>query len=222
MTPANIVGMAALKGLDVIALTDHNSSKNAPAFHHFAKKYGILALTGMELCTIEEVHVVCLFPTLNQTMDFDKYIEKRIVPIPNKEEIFGNQLICDLKDHYCGKVENLLINRTDISFDGLWKQIRTFGGAMFPAHVDKSSNSLVSNLGFIPPDSKFSVFEIKDKENLSSIKKLHPYLNGCMALNNSDAHRLGDIKEPDDTLDVEVFGAQGVIDCLLGDGGKNC
>ncbi len=215
MTPANIVGMAALKGLDVIALTDHNSSKNAPAFHHFAKEYGILALTGMELCTLEEVHVVCLFPTLNQTMEFDRYMEKRMMPFPNKEELFGNQLICDLEDHYCGKVENLLINRTDVSFDGLWDLIRTYGGVMFPAHVDKSSNSLLSNLGFIPPDSKFQVFEIKEKENLSSIKKLHPYLNHCLALSNSDAHRLGDIKEPDDVLEVEVLSPEGVIGCFF-------
>ena len=71
MTPYNIAAMAALKGLDVIAVTDHNSCKNCPAVLAAAKEYGVLALPGMELTTSEEVHAVCLFETLDAAMAFD-------------------------------------------------------------------------------------------------------------------------------------------------------
>lgn len=85
MTPANIVGMAALKGLDVIALTDHNSCKNCPAIMKAAQEYGISVIPGMELTTMEEVHVLCLFPELSRAMDFDAYVYERLLPFPNRE-----------------------------------------------------------------------------------------------------------------------------------------
>ena len=49
MTPANIVGMAALKNLDVIAVTDHNACRNCPAVLTLAGRQNIIAIAGMEL-----------------------------------------------------------------------------------------------------------------------------------------------------------------------------
>ena len=162
MTPANIEGMAAILGLDAVAVTDHNSCKNCPAVLAAAKEYGILAIPGMEINTSEEIHAVCLFPDLDAAMDFDTYVYDRLMPFPNNEEIFGRQLLYDTEDQVCGSIPNLLINATDISFEGLWELVRGFGGVMFPAHVDKTANSLIANLGFIPPDSQFVTAEVKD------------------------------------------------------------
>ena len=89
MTPANIAGMAAVKGLDLIALTDHNTSRNCGPFLKMADNYGIIALPGMELCTDEDVHVVCLFPDLYAAMDFDSYVYSRMMKIQNKSVIFN-------------------------------------------------------------------------------------------------------------------------------------
>ena len=63
MTPGNITGMALIKGLQAIALTDHNTARNCPAASKHAKEYGITFIPGMELTTQEEFHVVCLFPS---------------------------------------------------------------------------------------------------------------------------------------------------------------
>lgn len=114
MTPANIAGMAALKGLDVVALTDHNSCRNCPAFLAAAEEYGVLAVPGMEINTSEEVHAVCLFPTLEAALEFDRYVYDRLIKFPNKEEIFGKQELYDLADQVCGTEPNLLINATEI------------------------------------------------------------------------------------------------------------
>lgn len=214
MTPANIAGMAAVKGLDVIAVTDHNSCKNCPAVLAAAQEYGILAIPGMEINTSEEVHAVCLFEELKAAMDFDAYVYERLMAFPNKEEIFGRQLIYNKEDEICGTVPNLLINATDISFEGLWELVRGFGGVMFPAHVDKTANSLIANLGFIPPDSKFVTAEVKDLGKLHRVRKENPYLEGCRIISDSDAHYLEDIHEPQLRLQVRERSVRGVLEVL--------
>ncbi len=215
MTPANIVGMSVIKGLDVIAVTDHNSCKNCPAVLAAAEEYGILAIPGMEINTSEEVHAVCLFEELKAAMEFDAYVYERLIPFPNKEEVFGKQQIYDGADQVCGIVPNLLINATDISFDGLWELVRGYGGVMFPAHVDKTANSLIANLGFVPPDSRFVTAEVKDLGKLHKLRKENPYLEGCRIISNSDAHYLEHIHEPELTLHVEEKSVRAVLEALL-------
>lgn len=220
MTPYNIAGMAALKGLDVIAVTDHNSCKNCPAVLAAAGEYGILALPGMELTTSEEVHAVCLFETLDAAMAFDEYVHERLLPIKNKEEIFGRQEIYDLEDKAAGTEELLLISATSISFEGLWELVDSFGGVMFPAHVEKDSNSLLSNLGFVPDDSRFKTAELHDLRKLHGILSGNPYLKKCRIISNSDAHYLEDIREPELTIEVRERSAAGVMAALKEGVGK--
>ena len=216
MTPGNIVGMAALKGLDVIALTDHNSCKNCPAFLKLAAQFGVMAIPGMEINTSEEVHAVCLFPALEQAMAFDAYVYERLMPFPNDEKVFGKQQICSEEDVCVGTEPLLLINSVDISFDSLWDLVDSYGGVMFPAHIEKNANSLLFNLGFVPPDSKFKTAELKDLKKLHEVRKANPYLNGCRIISNSDAHYLEHIHEPELTIPVREKSIEGVLDYLKG------
>ena len=214
MTPANIVGMAVVKELDVIALTDHNTCKNCPAFLKVAEAYGVVALPGMELTTTEEVHVVCLFEHLEDAMRFDAYVYEHLMDIRNEESIFGAQLIVNEDDEVTGKVDKLLINATDIDFDAVAGLMEEFHGIMIPAHLDKSTTSLLSNLGFIPPDATFGIAEIKDLKNLHRLQEQHPYLKDCMILSDSDAHYLPDIHEPQYTMLVPDLSVSGVFAAL--------
>ena len=215
MTPATIAGMAVLNGLDLIALTDHNSSKNCPAFLRAAESYGITALPGMELTTSEEVHVVCLFPDLEKAMKWDEYVYEHLIPIPNKPEIFGKQQIMNEDDEVIGTVENLLINATDISFDRVYDLVSFYGGIMIPAHLDKSTTSLLSNLGFIPPESKFTCAEIKDMTKFHEIKRQNPYLENCRIISDSDAHYLEHIRTPLYTIDVKSKDPKDILEALI-------
>ena len=196
MTPANIVQMAGLKELDVIAVTDHNSSRNCPAVLSLAEKLGITALPGMELCTAEEVHVLCLFADLRDALAFDTYVYSRLVKFPNNEKIFGRQEIYDAEDHMTGTEPYLLINAADISFDSLEALMKEYHGVYIPAHLDKGSNSLISNLGFIPPNASFSCAELKDIGKRVEMLHMHSYLSECNIITNSDAHSLEYISEP--------------------------
>lgn len=214
MTPANIAGMAAVKGLDVIALTDHNSCKNCPAILKHGEEYGITVIPGMELTTAEEVHVVCLFPALGDAMAFDGYVYEHLLPIKNREDIFGKQQIMDADDQVTGNVERLLIGATDISFDQVFGLVESYRGIAYPAHIDKSTTSLLSNLGFVPPDSSFTCAEISTFDHLHQIQKEHPYFLQCKMLSSSDAHYLEDIREPDYQIYAKSQAAKDILEGL--------
>lgn len=196
MTPANIAGMAFVNGLEVVALTDHNTARNCPAFLKWTEHYGLVGIPGMELCTAEEVHVLCLFPTLEDALNFDRYVYPRLLPVDNRPELFGEQVLMDGEDLPVGTEPRLLISATSISFDQVYDLAGQYHGLMIPAHLDKSTTSLLSNLGFIPPDSRFTCAEVRDLSKLHRLRAENPYLEGCRIVSSSDAHQLDAIRGP--------------------------
>ncbi len=215
-TPGNIVGMCALKELNVIALTDHNTCKNCPAVTKIAAEYGITVIPGMELTTSEEVHVVCLFYTLEDAMRFDAYVEEHQLPIPNDTLRFGDQIIMNEKDEQIGTVDHLLLAATDISFTECYDLVHSFNGIMIPAHIDKPSDSVTSQLGFVPEGSKFTCFEIANKDNLEKMYRINPYLKSCNAINDSDAHYLWLIHEAVNVIDAKENSVAAILQVLTG------
>lgn len=161
MTPAAVAGLAKLEGLDLIALTDHNSSLNCGAFLRAAEFYGIAALCGMELTTSEDIHVLCLFDTLAAAMTFHAYVQtQRTGAIPNNPAIFGEQLIVDETDAVTGIVDELLITASGIGFNEIAGIVEWYGGVAIPAHIDKSADSALAMLGEIPSEAGFHTFEL--------------------------------------------------------------
>lgn len=215
MTPANIVGMSSLKNLDIIAVTDHNSCKNCPAVMELAEEHNLLVLPGMELCTMEEVHVLCLFTELYDAMAFDEYVYSQLIKIPNDEAIFGKQEIYDALDLKIGSEPYLLINATKITFDNLGKLMKEFHGVYIPAHMDKSSNSLLSNLGFVPPEADFKAAELANISLKDEISRKNPYLLNCNILTNSDAHYLEHINEAVNFLPCMERSREAVLRALV-------
>ncbi|MCR4930169.1 MAG: PHP domain-containing protein [Lachnospiraceae bacterium] len=214
-TPGNIVGMSVIKNLDVIALTDHNTCKNCASAMAIGKEYGITVIPGMELTTSEEVHVLCLFHTLEDAMGFDAYVEPRILQIPNDPKAFGDQFLCDENDEVIGTFPTLLISATDISFDKVNEAIKPFNGVMVPAHIDKNSFSLMSNLGFVPPDSDFKCFELANMANLHKLQEANPYLKNCNVITDSDAHYIDRINEAVNTLYAQSNSIDDVLSALI-------
>ncbi|MBW7572543.1 PHP domain-containing protein [Caproiciproducens faecalis] len=190
MTPNNIVNMALLLGYNMIAVTDHNSCRNTPAAVKAGAKNGLPVVPGMELCTQEEAHVICLFPTVEAALAFGRYVEERMPKIRNRPEIFGRQTVMDEQDTVIGEEEALLLNASSISVNRVQKLVRGYGGTAFPAHVDKSAYSVISNLGFLPPEAEFTAAEISEGGDVKSLLLSHPELNDKIFLKNSDAHYL--------------------------------
>ncbi len=202
MTPANIAGMASLKGLTLLALTDHNSCRNCPAFFEACNAFGIVPVPGMELTTAEDIHLVVLFPTLEQALAFDEEIHGRIIPVKNRPDIFGNQWIVDSDDNLLATEETLLINATDLDVDSAIELVDRYGGAVYPAHIDRPSNGMIAVLGSVPPEYGFSCVEFNDYGHREKILE-EQGLTGCVTLCSSDAHDLGRINEAEHFLDLE-------------------
>lgn len=193
-TPNNIAGMAHLSGIKIVALTDHNTSKNCPAFFEAAKRYGIVPIAGMELTTAEDIHVVCLFEELDSAMRFDGFIAGKRVLIRNRADIFGEQLILDGNDEVIGTEENLLPNATVLSLDEVPDLVESYGGVCFPAHIDRDANGIVAILGTVPSTPHFNCVEIHDGEKITEYKEKYG-LSDKLFIVSSDSHYLTDIDE---------------------------
>lgn len=209
MTPNNIVNMALLKGLDIIAVTDHNSCGNAGAVIKAAEDR-LLVIPGLEVESSEEVHIVCYFPTLEAAECMEKEVKGALSAVKNRPEIFGDQLYMDENDEIIGTEEKLLVSATALSVYDIFGLAQKFGGIAVPAHIDRSSYSIISNLGFIPPDISAPALEITD----SGREKLMPDYPGRIILTNSDAHYLENIAERKYYLDLPRKNAQTVVDFL--------
>lgn len=214
MLPSNIVGMAALKNLDVIAVTDHCSCRNCPAVAKLADAYGVTALFGMELTSEEEVHILCLFDDLKAAMEYGEYVRSEYLDVMNVPAIFGDQLIVDEDDNVIGTEDTLLINATKIGFEYIYDKVEEYGGVMIPAHVEKKANSLIANLGAVPEESKFRTFEMKHVGYRDELCEKHPYFKDCLMISNSDAHYLEHINEPINFLEADEKSAKAVLKAL--------
>lgn len=206
MTPNNIVNMALLKGLDIIALSDHNSAGNLRAV---AKAAGsrLLVIPAIEVESAEEVHIVCYFPSVDRAEQFSEELKAQLPPIENRPDIFGRQLYLNEQDEVTGEEHQLLVCASGLSIEQVFSLTANYGGASVPAHIDRSSSSILSNLGFIPPDLPVSALEITAKKRA----ELEQKYAGFRILTNSDAHYLEDIAEPEFSLDLE----EKSIDCFL-------
>lgn len=200
-TPNNIAGMASLCGLNIIALTDHNSAKNCPAFFEAARKYGIIPVAGMELTTSEDIHVVCLFEQLTDALAFDKYVEENRLKIKNRPEIFGKQIIINEMDEQTGEVDDLLINASNISADNVCEILSKFGGVCYPAHIDRDANGIIAILGTLP-DCGFSHYELHERSRLDYYAERFSIPDDRFII-SSDAHRLTDLQDGENYFEFD-------------------
>lgn len=216
MTPNNIVNMAMLSGLNAIALTDHNTCGNCAATAEVAKEAGLTFLAGMELCTAEEIHVVCLFPTVDAAERFEReVVVPARPPIQNRAEIFGEQVICDAEDEVAGYEPILLTTATAIGIDEVAAKVRAYGGTAFPAHIDRPSYSVIASLGTLPP-LPFAAVEISDSGDVETLKAAHGEIGDKPLLRNSDAHYLENIHEAGAFLELADDAPQTIIDAIDG------
>ena len=210
MTPANICGMAHIKGLDAIAVTDHNTARNLPYVKEAADYYGLILLPGMEITTKEEVHLLGYFRDVETAVEVGEIFCSHLPPMKNKPDFFGNQLVMNTDDEVQDVEERLLIGATDLSLQECAAIIREHGGAAVPAHINRGHGLLV-NLGLFPEDVEFPVVEVRPE-----LKVNEKLIEGKRRLRSSDAHHLGDILEAVYDLPTDRFSLGGLFDAVSG------
>lgn len=207
MTPCNIAGMAHLKGLAAIAVCDHNSASNAVACAKACEKFGVLAVPGVEATTAEELHALCYFPDFDALLDFCALLEARQPFVPNRSDFFGEQIIMDENDSETGRCLRWLGTACGLSVEEMEREARARGGVLVPAHINRPSQSLLANLGFIPPQLLARTMEVKGDYALPT---------GYRAIRSSDAHSLGMILENGFPLEVEERSVEAILKVLKG------
>ncbi len=197
MTPNNIVNMALINELDIIALSDHNTCQNVEVTEQIAKKSGLVFLPGVEVETAEEIHVLCLFPDAKSAVEFEKQVlSKALADIPNDETIFGKQQIMDINDEVIGVETKYLINATTLNIDTIGSIVDGFGGVAVPAHIDKSTKSVIAMLGMVDKSMGFNTFELSKNAPKDYVDTQFSLKDqGYSYIFNTDAHYLCDIAE---------------------------
>ena len=196
MTPNNIAGMAMLKGLDAIAVADHNSARNLPALAKTCAAMGVLLLPAMEITTAEEAHLLSYFPTVEAAVDFSEEIHAFLPPIPNRPDLFGAQQVLNEDDEQVGTEELLLLSALSLSLDELVERINARGGAAVPAHINRGNNGLLNVLGFLPPGLEVAAVEVwRELPCQADVSRLR-------VLNSSDAHYLENMLEREISYEV--------------------
>lgn len=218
MTPNNIINMCYIKGLNIIAITDHNSMLNVESIMKLGLEKDILVIPGIEVTTKEEVHVCCYFYDLNDGIKFQDLIYDGLPDIKNSPLIFGNQEIRDMEDELINEVDKLLISSTKYSLDDINHMVKKYNGVMVPAHIDRKSFGMLAVLGFIPDGLDIYTVELskyfQDQNNIFNTD-----LSKYNIIKNSDAHYLKDINESINFIDIEQLNINSVLTYLTDTGG---
>lgn len=208
MTPNNIVNMSLIKGLDIIAVADHNSIKNVSAVMKCAEGTGLVVVPAMEIESSEEVHLLALFPDLKSAEKVYKIIYNNMLGIKNKSEVFGEQIIYDSSDQIIGYEENLLVSALKLSITDIKNIVDRAEGVLIPAHIDRNSFSVISNLGSIP-DIGFTAVEISKNADINDYKDINYNI-----ISNSDAHYLEDISEQINVIELSEKNVENLLSKL--------
>jgi PHP family Zn ribbon phosphoesterase len=194
MIPPLIVQESIQNGIDIIAITDHNSCANVAAVQKAALGTNLHVLPGIELQTSEEVHVLCIFDELDQVQELQKHIDAALPDQENNIDFFGEQFIVDETGDFIRREERLLLVSSELSLHSAWQITTTLGGLLIPAHVNRKAFGLFQVLGFVPPETPIEILEISTSITLEEARSRHPSLWNFALTQNGDAHFLEDIK----------------------------
>ena len=191
------------KKLDIIAICDHNSAENVEAAMAVGLKTGITVLPGMEVQSVEEVHIIALFKNLNSVISLQDTVFSNISSEKNDAGFFGEQIIANEFDEVEGYNTKLLIGATQLSLDRVVNRIHELEGLAIAAHVNRETYSIIGQLGFIPENLNLDALEISSNINLETAIKKFPEIEGFPVVTSSDAHYLHDIGKAYTTFMIE-------------------
>ena len=205
MSPKVIVKNALERNLDIIGITDHNSTKQCYEVVKLAKEKGLAVLCGAEVTTKEEVHCLTFFENFEKLEAFQDYLDTHLPNIPNDIEMFGHQVWVDAEENILGQENRLLISAINQSIDEVKAMVQCLGGLFIPAHVDRGRFSLYSQLGFMPFDLQPDAIGLSPNAKLDEMLEKHPELNNFTILRSSDAHVPEAIGTHFTVFEMEIF-----------------
>lgn len=193
MSPQAVTQRLQSLGIDWMAITDHNSFANCPAYASVAERAGISFTWGVELQTMEEIHLLVYFDAPEAALAFGKELYDSLLPLPNDPEFFGDQVIIDEKEDILGMEQRALANSSQWDLKTSVDKAMEYGGYCVPAHIDATANSILGQLGFLPREPEFDLLGVSARLDLKMFLAQQPALSSKAFLRCSDAHYLSDL-----------------------------
>jgi len=215
MSPQRIVEEAVNAGLQIIGLTDHNSTRNALLCREIATEKGIFCLCGVEINTREEVHCLLFAEKTEELAVIEDFLTARLPHFQNNPDIFGYQLVLDRDENIVEQIGVLLSNAVAASLDEISDLCKKVNGILILSHIDKSKNSILSQLGFIPPDLDYTALEISRNSTVENILQKHKYLKNKTFITTSDSHQPDLIGHPFFEINCENISFQSIKEALI-------
>ncbi len=213
MSARSIVARAREVGLDIIAITDHNMAENGIYAALVGQGSGPLVLFGMELQTLEELHLLVIFREYETAMELQELVYRRLPDLKNDPDYFGDQVVVDERDHIVRFEDRMLLNSSNISIDEAVSWVKAHGGLAIPSHIDSPTFSIISQLGYVPEDGSFDALEVARAERLGEILRFI-LAKDIPLVTFSDAHYLKDIGRRRISLSMEKPSFTGVAAAL--------
>jgi hypothetical protein len=191
MSPSNIISEAVLKGIDIIGITDHNTTRHCRLISRLAAEKGIFVMQGAEVTTKEEVHCLAFFENSDTLNLFQEFLDANLPDILNEPAIFGYQVQVDENDIILYEEKKLLINALSKSIKEVEDFVHSLAGIFIPAHIDRKKNSIYSQLGFLPENMKADALEVSRASLPGHFSDDHPEIKKFPLIRSSDAHYPG-------------------------------
>jgi predicted metal-dependent phosphoesterase TrpH len=192
MGPKTIVDKAIQQGLDVIGISDHNSSENVPAVMRAAQDRNLTVLPGMEVTSKEEVHILAVFDTVDRALRLQEIVYAHLHG-ENDTEAFGLQVVVNEDHDVLGFNKRLLAGATELSVEQVVDSISGLEGLAIAAHIDRETFGILGQLGFVPEELHLDALELSPNTSLEEAKRRFPEYAGYAFVRSSDAHSAADI-----------------------------
>jgi PHP family Zn ribbon phosphoesterase len=189
MSPRAVVDRALAVGLDIIAITDHNTIENTAAVIQAARGTGLAVLPGIEMTTAEEVHILGIFDPGTELGPFQTTVYRNLPDVPAKKKFVKDQVIVDAEDYVTGFSPRCLLGATRFSVQEAVDIIHRHGGLAIACHVDRESFSIVSQLGFIPPGLPLDAVEVSPRLTVDEARRAFGPFGPLPLVRFSDAHK---------------------------------
>jgi hypothetical protein len=204
-SPSAIAKAAKAAGLNGVMLSDHNTSRNCPAFAEACRREDLECLFGMEIATAEELHTLAVFDTLEQAQQMTEVIYKSLPKRINQPNVFGDQPVVNADDEVESLEWRLLSAPCSLSVYEIGNKIHELGGLYIAAHIDRPVFSIFSQLGGISGDEGFDAVELTCYAAKTDwTDKIH----GLPILRSSDAHHLNAIGKIWNEVEMDQFTTQ--------------
>lgn len=221
MIPPLIVAAAQAAGLDIIAVADHNCCENAEAVMKAAEGSALRVLPGLEVQSVEGVHLLCLFDDIEPALAMQEAVYAALPDVPGAGKFAEEQFVVDAEGEFVRFCEKPVSLPARMEIEEVFRKAVGLGGICIPSHIDRSGTGICGVLGMMPEEPRFEAVEVSANLAPDVARAKYPSIGGLPVIQSSDAHWLDAIGEKRTVFHLERRSLAELAKALRGEGGRS-